>query len=207
MLHARCILPSSVRRRIAKPADRCGSRSSYARREAGSDEDRDTLTERELSFLAARDSVYLASVTSDGWPYVQHRGGSAGFIRSLGGNRIGFADYPGNRQFISLGNVVERGRVALFAMDYPARRRLKLIGLARLVTAAEDAELVRIVSDPAAPSAGAAMVIEVVGFDWNCPQYIEPRFTRAEIEAGLQPLLAENASLRAELARLKEAIA
>ncbi|MFC0409960.1 pyridoxamine 5'-phosphate oxidase family protein [Roseomonas elaeocarpi] len=182
-----------------------GSRASYARREATSDDGRDALTERELSFLAARDSVYLASVTSDGWPYVQHRGGPAGFIRPLGDNRIGFADYPGNRQFISFGNVVERGRVALFAMDYPARRRLKLIGRARLVTAADDPVLVEQVSHPAAPDAEAALVIDVVGFDWNCPQYIEPRFTRAEIEAGLQSLLAENASLRAELARLKEA--
>jgi uncharacterized protein len=194
-----------------------GSRASYARREAPSEEARDALTERELAFLAARDSVYLASVTADGWPYVQHRGGPAGFIRPLGGNRIGFADYPGNRQFISLGNVAERGRVALFAMDYPARRRLKLIGAARLVTAAEDAALVAGAAHPGAPDigapdigapdTGAALVIDVVGFDWNCPQYIEPRFTRAEIAAELGPVLAENASLRAELARLKEGAA
>lgn len=176
-----------------------GSRAGYARREAPSDDDRDALTDRELAFLGARDSLYLASVTAGGWPYLQHRGGPAGFVRWLGGNRIGFADYPGNRQFISLGNVVERGRVALFAMDYPARRRLKLIGRARLVTATKDAGLVDSASHPAGPQTGAALVIDVVGFDWNCPQYIEPRFTRAE----LQPLLAENAALRAELARLK----
>ncbi len=162
---------------------------SYGRREAASLEDRDVLTDREFEFLAARDSVYLASVTASGWPYVQHRGGPAGFIQSLGGNQIGFADYPGNRQFISLGNVIDRGRVALFAMDYPARRRLKLIGHARAVPAEAHPDLVE----------QASIVIDVVGFDWNCPKYIEPRFTRAEIE----PLLAENAHLRAELARLQ----
>lgn len=182
-----------------------GSRGAYARHEALSQGDRDALTERELAFLSSRDSVYLASVTADGWPYVQHRGGPAGFIRSLGGNRIGFADYPGNRQYISLGNVIERGRVALFAMDYPARRRLKLIGLARALTVADDPELVEQASHPTMRGAAAAILIDVVGFDWNCPKYIEPRFTRAEIDAELRPLLAENAKLRAELARLQGA--
>lgn len=177
-----------------------GSRASYARREAATEDECDLLSERELAFLSARESVYLASIAAEGWPYVQHRGGTAGFIRSLGENRIGFADYPGNRQYISVGNVIERDRVALFAMDYSARRRLKLIGHARIVTAADDPALVELVSHPAAPHTGAAFIIDVVGFDWNCPQYIEPRFTRAEIDTELQPLLAENAKLRAELA-------
>ena len=181
-----------------------GSRASYARHDAASADGRDALTEREHAFLQARDSVYLASVGPDGWPYLQHRGGPAGFVRALGRNRIGFADYPGNRQFISQGNVIERGRVALFAMDYPARRRLKLIGHARVVAAADDPELAARVADPAAPPAASAFVIDVVGFDWNCPQYIEPRFTRAEIAAELRPLLSEVADLRAEVARLRE---
>ncbi|TDR93655.1 pyridoxamine 5'-phosphate oxidase family protein [Enterovirga rhinocerotis] len=180
-----------------------GSRASYARREAASPEDRDALTERELSFLAARDSVYLASVAAEGWPYIQHRGGPVGFIRALGDNRIGFGDYAGNRQYISRGNLIERERVALFAMDYAARRRLKLIGHARLVPASEDPDLVARVAHPDAPAAEAVMVIDVVGFDWNCPQFIEPRFTQAEVRHAVRPLLAENASLRAELARLK----
>lgn len=184
---------------------KAGSRASYARREAASQEGHDTLTDQELAFLSARDSVYLASVTADGWPYVQHRGGPAGFIRSLGGNRIGIADYPGNRQYISLGNVIERGRVALFAMDYPARRRLKLIGKARAITASDDPGLVEEASHPMVREAGAAILIDVVGFDWNCPQYIEPRFTRAEIDGEIGPVLVENASLRAELAQLRGA--
>ncbi len=184
-----------------------GSRGSYAAREATVPSERDELTEREHAFLAARDSLYMASVGPDGWPYVQHRGGPIGFVRPLGGNLIGFADYPGNRQFISLGNVAERRRVSLFCMDYPARRRLKLIAHARLVTAAEDAALVAKLSHPAAPPAEAGLVLDVVGFDWNCPKYIEPRFTRAQIAHELAPLLEENASLRAELSRLKETAA
>ena len=182
--------------------EQAGSRASYARREAAPGDGPDLLTERELAFLAARDSIYLASVTADGWPYMQHRGGPPGFLRSLGDNRLAFADYPGNRQYISLGNVIARSRVALFAMDYPARRRLKLIGHARVAGAADEPDLVARASHPDAPPAEAALVVEVVGYDWNCPQFIEPRFTRAEIETGLQPLLAENARLRAELARL-----
>ncbi len=182
-----------------------GSRGSYAAREAGAAPDGwDQLTERELAFLAARDSVYMASVGPDDWPYVQHRGGPAGFVRSLGGNLLGLADYPGNRQFISLGNVAERGRVSLFCMDYPARRRLKLMAQAWLVTAAGDAALVAALSHPAAPPAETGLVLDVVGFDWNCPQHIEPRFTRAQIAHELAPLLEENAALRAELARLRE---
>ena len=180
-----------------------GSRAGYARRDAASADDRDALTGREHAFLEARDSVYLASTGPDGWPYLQHRGGPEGFVRALGGNRIGFADYPGNRQFISQGNVVERGRIALFAMDYPARRRLKLIGQARVVAAADDPALAAAVAHPAAPPSATAFVIDVVGFDWNCPQHITPRFTRDAVEAELRPLLSEVADLRAELARLK----
>ena len=180
-----------------------GSRHGYARLEASSTDARDELTEREQTFLAARDSAYLASVTADGWPYVQHRGGPAGFIRVLGGNRLGFADYPGNRQYISFGNVAESGRVAVFCMDYPARRRLKLIGNARVVHAADEPGLVEQVSHPATADVEAAVLIDVVGFDWNCPRHIEQRFTRAEFAHELRPLLDENAALRAEVTRLR----
>lgn len=129
--------------------ERAGSRASYARREAASSREIDVLKERELSFIAARDSVYLASVAADRWLYVQHRGGPKGFIRHQGSNRLAILDYPGNRQYISVGNVLANGGVALIGVDYPARRRLKLIGYGEAVIADEEAV-------PGASSEGAS---------------------------------------------------
>lgn len=181
---------------------RAGSRASYARHEAASDEKPDALTARELDFIAARDSLYLATVTPDGWPYVQHRGGPAGFIRHLGGNRLGFPNFPGNRQYVSSGNLLTDPRVALFCMDYRARRRLKLIGHARILGFGEDPALVAQLGG-GGETVVAATIIDVVGFDWNCPQYITPRFTRAEIDREIDALRQENAALRAELERIE----
>jgi len=176
--------------------EEAGSRTAYARMEARSGPGADAFTEKEIGFLERRDSFYMASVTADGWPYVQHRGGMPGFVRVLGPQRIGFADYPGNRQYISLGNIEGDDRVALFFMDYPARRRLKLIGHAKRVPA-EDAMIVT------EDGVDSALVVDIVGFDWNCPQYITQRFTLGELGPEIDALRDENATLRAELARLK----
>ena len=189
--------------------DRAGSRLAYAVQEAASGDTPDMLTKRELSFLAERDSVFLATVTADGWPYVQHRGGPKGFIRHLGGNRIGFATYRGNGQYISAGNLIGEARVAMIGLDYVARRRLKLIGHARIVATDADPALAARLgrTDDGAPASDrvlAATIIDVVGFDWNCPKYITPRYTREEMEGEIVALTSENAQLRAELARLKE---
>ncbi|WP_311271115.1 pyridoxamine 5'-phosphate oxidase family protein [Sphingobium sp. WCS2017Hpa-17] len=177
-----------------------GSRGSYARMEAGAGPV-DALTDRELDFIAARDSFYMASVSEDGWPYVQHRGGPAGFLRRVAGNRIGFADYRGNRQYLSTAHVAADDRVALFLMDYPNRRRLKMIGHAH---ASEDPAVIAALMPPdyaAVPE--RAFLIDVVGFDWNCPQHITPRFTEAEIRSASQPLIDEIAALRARIAQLE----
>ena len=162
--------------------ERSGSRASYARMEAGASGEPDTMGDWEAEFIAARDSFYMASVTDDGWPYVQHRGGPPGFLRLLSGNQLGFADFRGNRQYVSASNLIAEPRVSLFLMDYPNRRRLKVIGTARLVELEEDAELVTSLMPlgyEAAPE--RALIINVVGFDWNCPQHITPRFSEAEI--------------------------
>ena len=189
--------------------DRAGSRLAYAVQEAAAGDTPDMLTERELSFLAQRDSVFLATVTADGWPYVQHRGGPKGFIRHLGGNRIGFATYRGNGQYISAGNLIGEARVAMIGLDYVARRRLKLIGHARIVATGADPALTARLgrTDDGAPASDrvlAATIIDVVGFDWNCPKYITPRYTREEMDGEIAALTSENAQLRAELARVKE---
>jgi predicted pyridoxine 5'-phosphate oxidase superfamily flavin-nucleotide-binding protein len=159
------------------------------------------LTRSEAYFIASRDSFYLATVSETGWPYVQHRGGPLGFVKVLGSNLIGFADFKGNRQLVSAGNVDATDRVALFMMDYPHRTRLKLLGHARVLDAREHPELV----DQLAPEALRSKVerlflIQVISYDWNCPQYITPRFTAAEVADQVAPLKARIAELEAQLA-------
>jgi predicted pyridoxine 5'-phosphate oxidase superfamily flavin-nucleotide-binding protein len=147
--------------------------------------ERDALSEEEGAFIAKRDSFYLASMNSDGWPYIQHRGGPNGFLKVLGPNLLGFADLKGNRQLLSVGNVDGNDRVSLFLMDYPNRERLKILGHARVLDAREQPDLVEELS-PAAELKDRIerlFLIEVVSFDWNCPQYITPRYTIEEIEA------------------------
>ncbi len=181
-----------------------GSRASYARMEEGGDGTSDNITPKEAEFIAARDSFYIASVTPEGWPYVQHRGGPAGFLRLLLGNQIGFADYQGNRQHVSNSNLVAEPRVSLILMDYPNQRRLKILGHARIKSATDDAALVAsLMPDGYIAMAERAYVIDVIGFDWNCPQHITPRFTDAEIAAAIQPLNAELNQLRAEVESLR----
>jgi predicted pyridoxine 5'-phosphate oxidase superfamily flavin-nucleotide-binding protein len=158
--------------------EQLGSDGHYAQvAEHGRDDSQ--LTAREVGFIQARDSVYMATVSETGWPYLQHRGGPAGFVRVLDTGTIGFADLTGNRQHISLGNLAGDSRVSLFFMDYPNRRRLKLLGHARVVRD-DPALLARLTPPGAEGRAEGAVVIEVAGYDWNCPQYITPRFTAEE---------------------------
>jgi predicted pyridoxine 5'-phosphate oxidase superfamily flavin-nucleotide-binding protein len=161
----------------------------------------DPLTGSEEYFIASRDSFYIATVSETGWPYVQHRGGPPGFMKVLGPNLIGFADFRGNRQLISAGNVEGTDRVALFMMDYPHRTRLKLLGHARVLDARDHPELV----DQLGPEALRSKVerlflIQVISYDWNCPQYITPRFSEAEVVDYIAPLKARIAELEAQLA-------
>lgn len=162
---------------------------------------RDALTEDEAGFIATRDSFYMATTNSDGWPYIQHRGGPAGFLKVLGPNLLGFADLKGNRQLLSTGNIDGDDRVALFLMDYPHQERLKLLGHARVLDAREHGDLATQLSP--APELRSRIerifLIDVVSFDWNCPQYITPRYTEAEIAAVIDPLKARIAELEAQV--------
>ena len=188
--------------------EREGSRAAYARMEAGATGAPDQLSEKEHAFIAARDSFYIASVTATGWPYVQHRGGPPGFLRPLPGNRLGFADYRGNRQYVSTTNLADEPRVSLFLMDYPNKRRLKILGTAQIVELDADPALVTALMTGdynAVPE--RAFVIDVIGFDWNCPQHITPRFTEAEVARAVQPLTAELTRLRAENETLRHQLA
>lgn len=173
------------------------------------DRDYDRFGPAEATFIAARDSLYMASAGETGWPYVQHRGGPAGFIRVLDETTLAFPDFRGNRQHISLGNLTANDKVALILMDYPNRRRLKILGHARVVEAADDPELMQRLALPGYPEEGSgpriegAFVITLAAFDWNCPQHIVPRFTIAEVADGVAALQARIAELEAELAAAK----
>src|SRR6516225_10724140 len=161
----------------------------------------DALTPDEAGFIASRDSFYMATVNETGWPYVQHRGGPLGFVKVLGPNLIGFADFKGNRQLVSTGNLSKNDRVALFMMDYPHRTRLKLLGHARVLDAREHPELAdELAAGPLRKKVERFFLIQVISYDWNCPQYITPRFTAAEVADQVAPLKARIAELEAELA-------
>ena len=179
-----------------------GSRDAYAKRDSASQPD--SLTENEAQFVATRDSFYMASVGAGGWPYVQHRGGPAGFVKVLDERTLGFADFRGNRQYVSVGNLAGDNRVALFMMDYPRRARLKLLGRARTVDLAGISELTAaLISKSYGAKVERGIVIDVEAFDWNCPQHITERFTLAEIEPTIDTLKARIAELEVELAQAK----
>ena len=162
--------------------------------------ERDPLTAEETEFIAGRDSFYMATVTSAGWPYVQHRGGRPGFLRVGGPNSLAFADYKGNRQMLSTGNLAASDRVALFLMDYPRKERLKILGRARVEDARAHPELVGQFAEAADQKiVERIFLIEVISFDWNCPKYITPRFTEAEVEIAVAPLKQRIAELEAQL--------
>ncbi|KAA3622675.1 MAG: pyridoxamine 5'-phosphate oxidase [Proteobacteria bacterium] len=173
-----------------------GSRTGYAAMDEGTDSNR-VLSAREADFIKARDSFYMASVSETGWPYVQHRGGPRGFARVLDERTLGFADFRGNRQYVSVGNLRKDDRVALFFMDYPNRARLKVLGRVRLI-GADERELMAAIESPGyrAP-VERGFLIHVEAFDWNCPQHITPRYTESEFEALMAPLVEENRVLKA----------
>ena len=164
-----------------------GSRERMARfsLEAGPN---DELGESETAFIGARDSFYIATVNEDGWPYVQHRGGPPGFLKVVGPNRLAYADFRGNMQLLSVGNTSTNDRVSMILMDYPNRRRLKLLGHMRV----EDAKAVPATDlEAIKPADYRALVervvyIDVIAYDWNCPQHITPRYTEAEMAALLE---------------------
>jgi predicted pyridoxine 5'-phosphate oxidase superfamily flavin-nucleotide-binding protein len=168
------------------------------------DATRDELGPDEAAFLTARDGVYLATVGATGWPYVQYRGGPPGFLHVLDAHTLGFADVRGNRQYISTGNLRGDDRVALFAMDYAHRMRLKLLGRAEVVALDADPALTARLTDIVTDGRPERLVlIHVEGVQPNCPQHITPRWSEPELEEALRPLRRRLAELEAEYARLR----
>lgn len=159
--------------------EQAGSRKSYARAEQTMRNLR--FTDKERAYLAVRDSFYLASVSETGWPYVQFRGGPPGFVRMVDDVTLGWADFRGNQQFITAGNVTVDDRVSLFFMDYPNRQRLKLFGHLVYSAVADAPELAAALTIPGYPAkVERAALVRLEGFSWNCPQYIPQKYTREE---------------------------
>ncbi len=181
---------------------RKGSRPAYARMEQGGSWAR-TITAELKTEIEAQTSVFLATANADGQPYIQHRGGPAGFLQVLDEHTLGFADFAGNRQYISQGNLEQNPKAQLFLIDYANRRRIKVWGTARVVEG--DAALTRRLM-PAGYRARAeqAMLFTVTAWDVNCPQHIPQRFEAADVEAALQSRDRRIAALEAEVARLRE---
>lgn len=180
--------------------ERFGSRKSYARMAEGEASFNNVLGPREAAFIAERDSFYMASVSETGWPYVQHRGGPNGFVRVLDEKTIGFADFRGNRQYVSVGNLIKDDRASLFFMDYANRTRLKLLGRVKLIGPADQAVLARLEVPGYRARVERGMLITVEAFDWNCPQHITQRFTLEQVEQLALPLRQRIAELESQLA-------
>ena len=142
----------------------------------------DELTEREAAFIGERDTFYMATVNEDGWPYVQHRGGPAGFLRVIGPKRLAYADFRGNTQLVSVGNATSNDRVSLILMDYPNRRRLKILGHLRVESAKDVSpkDLAAVQLGDYRAQVERVFYIDIAAFDWNCPQHITQRYTEQE---------------------------
>lgn len=187
--------------RIKAEQEKRGSRAGYARKDEKRDWP-DSVTDDLATFIAARDSFYLATASADGQPYIQHRGGKPGFLKVIDDKRLAFADYAGNRQYISIGNAVENPKAFIFLMDYRNRRRIKLWGTLSVVE--DDADLLASLIDAdydAKPE--RAFVFTLEAWDVNCPQHITQRWTEAEISPVIEAMQQKIEELEAEVARLR----
>lgn len=168
----------------------------------------DGFTPAESAFIGERDSFYVATVAENGWPYVQHRGGPPGFLRVLGERLLGFADFSGNRQYLTLGNLAADQRSALFLMDYRNKRRLKILARAEPRALGDDPALAAQLRLPGYPARiERAMLFHLEAFDWNCPQHITARYTKADVRDLLADSQEQNRQLQEDNARLRAQLA
>lgn len=187
--------------------ERYGSRKQYARMEASSSS-ADGLGPDEISFIADRDSFYMSSVGATGWPYVQHRGGVKGFLKFIDGHTLAFADFRGNKQYVTTGNLSTDNRVALIMIDYPAQARLKILGRAEIFEGEQANQWLDRIREPSDKSViERAFVIRIEAFDWNCPQHITPRFTAEQIQESMEPFERRIKVLEEENKKLRDALA
>ncbi len=183
--------------------EKYGSRRGYERMERQSIVD--GLTENEVDFISKRDSFYMATIGVNGFPYIQHRGGPKGFVKVIDANTIGFLEFSGNKQFITVGNLATHTNVSLIMMDYPARTRLKIYARAKIIDLDTEPELLKLLTLEEYPARPERMIVlHIEAYDWNCPQHISARFTVEEIEEVLAPTRKYIEKLELELKQYKE---
>lgn len=190
---------------VKKLQEKNGSRKGYERMEKFNIVD--GLTESEMAFIENRDSFYLASIGSNDFPYVQHRGGPKGFLKVLDSKRLGFIDFTGNKQYVSVGNMKTHNHVSLIMVDYPTRTRLKAFAKAEVIELKDNTELYQsldLKEYKFRPE--RMMVFHIEAYDWNCPQHITPRYTVDEINEAFAPQKEYIATLEEEIRLLKEKI-
>lgn len=186
--------------------EKYGSRRQYARMAMG-DGTPDRLGAEEVAFIGERDSFYMATVGATGWPYIQHRGGPEGFLKVIDSQTIAFADFRGNKQYISTGNLASDDRVALIMVGYPGQARLKVLGRVQIFEDEAARQWIERLREPGAKDViERAYVIRVEAFDWNCPQHITPRFTKEQIRNALAPFERRLEELERENEKLKREI-
>lgn len=190
---------------VKKLQEKHGSRNGYERMEKFSEVN--GLTNQEMSFVENRDSFYLASIGTNEYPYIQHRGGPKGFLKVLDSKRLGFIDFAGNKQYVSVGNMATNNNVSLIMIDYPTRTRLKIFAKAEVVALKDNLELYELLDlDDYKFRPERMMVFHIEAYDWNCPQHIIHRYTIDEIETVFSPQQKYIASLEEEIKELKEQI-
>jgi predicted pyridoxine 5'-phosphate oxidase superfamily flavin-nucleotide-binding protein len=188
---------------IKKLQEKHGSRKSYERM-ANFKVD-NGLTINEVTFIQKSNSFYLASVGSQGFPYIQHRGGPKGFLKVIDSNRIGFIDFVGNRQYVTVGNVATNNNISLILVDYPSQTRLKIYAKAEIIELKDNLELYELLDMEDYKFKPERMVVlHIEAFDWNCPQHITPRYTVDEIEKAFSPQMEYIKALENEISELKK---
>ncbi|WP_420584974.1 pyridoxamine 5'-phosphate oxidase family protein [Ruegeria sp.] len=185
--------------------ERMGSARTYAKFIEDGPKQGHQIGSAEKAFIEARDGFYQSTVSETGWPYVQYRGGPVGFLKVLGPQTIGYADFSGNKQYISRGNLDGNDRIALILMDYTNQRRLKILG--RVEFTEGEAAAASLYPEGAEARAERAAIIRVDALDWNCPRHITPRYTEAELRPHLNALGQQLAQLQAENEKLKQELA
>ena len=188
---------------VKKAQEHYGTRRHYAKFEAGRDSNY-ILTEAESDFIEQRDGFYIATVGETGQPYIQFRGGPAGFLKVLDERTLGYADFRGNLQYISVGNLAANNKAAIFLMDYPNQRRLKILATVDVHDAADRPDLIEKLTDPAYDAKiERAVILRVEAYDWNCPQHITPRYSMEEVRQMVGPLNEHIKKLEEEIKQLK----